>query len=96
MAEKKDNITFVIQDPTGLYKRALVFVDEGETIGQNDTITLDEHEYRVEDITSVRAHVRETGESQQYSYDGNELKKETENDSRDVIEILFRSDIEES
>ena len=89
MTEKKDDVTFELLHPVGSHKEALVFVDDGETVALNDTITLDEAEYYVNEIVSVSAHVRETGESQQYSYDDNELKKETDNASRDVIRIVF-------
>ena len=92
-AEKKTVISFTLLEPLGPMKRALVVIDEGETINHVtlDTITLDEKEYRVATIHSVRAHVFATGVACQYSYATNVLTKEDGGDTRDVIEILFTS-----
>ena len=89
--EKKSVIDFTLLEPLGPLKRALVEIQEGETIdhGTSDTITLDSKEYRVNTIKSVRAHVFATGVACQYSYATNVLTKEAGGDTRDVIEILF-------
>lgn len=89
--EKKGVISFTLLEPLGPLKRALVVIDEGETINHatSDTITLDSEEYRVNTIRSTRAHVFATGAACQYSYATNVLTKEAGGATRDVIEILF-------
>ena len=92
-AEKKDDISFTLLEPLGPMKRALVVIDEGETINHAtaDTITLDKADYRVGTIHSVRAHVFATGAACVYSYATKVLTKTVGGDTRDVIEILFTS-----
>lgn len=91
-AEQKADVTdFTLLEPLGPMKRALLEVQEGGTVNTTNEITLDAEEYRVDTIHSVRAHVFATGLPQEYSYENNVLTKVTENDSRDVIEILFTS-----
>lgn len=90
MAEKYEDVDFVLQQPVGFYKEAFLFVKAGETVAQGDTITIDEYEKYVNEIVSVSAHVAETGLPVQYSYDGNELTKVTASTSRDVVKISFK------
>jgi hypothetical protein len=89
--EKKAVISFTLLEPLGPYKRALVVINEGQTINHAtaDTITLDKKDYRVATIKSVRAHVFATGAACVYSYATNVLTKTAGGDTRDVIEILF-------
>jgi hypothetical protein len=91
--EKNDVISFTLLEPLGPYKRAIIEVDLGETVASatGDTITLDEPEYRVDTIKSVKGHVFATGAPVEYSYATNVLTKEDGGDTRDVIEILFTS-----
>lgn len=89
--QKADVTDFTLLEPLGPMKRALLEVQEGETVNTTNEITLDAEEYRVDTIHSVRAHVFATGLPQEYSYENNVLTKVTGNDSRDVIEILFTS-----
>ena len=87
--EKKSVVDFTLLEPLGPMKRALIEVQDGETVDTTNEITLDEGSYRVGTIHSVRAHVFASGLAQEYSYATNVLTKVTANDSRDVIEILF-------
>lgn len=89
MAEKKTDCTVVPLGFEGPYKSALILVDSGETVNGDDTITLDDEKLYCEEVISVRSHVADTGEANQYSYDDNVLTKETAADTRDIIKVLY-------
>lgn len=87
MAEQKTNVDFNVLDGMSSIKRALII--GSESFAQDDTVTLDNEEYKVNSIVSVFAHEKATGASVQYSYADNVLTKESATGSEDVIEILF-------
>ena len=90
MAEKISVVDFELVEPTGLYKRALLRVQVGESVDGADTITLDDYELYVNEIISVSSHVFATGVPNTYAYATNVLTKTTAAATRDVIEILFK------
>ena len=91
-AEKKEDCTFTALGFRGPYKSMLISVKLGESVdgAANDFITLDDHELACTTIVSVRAFIFATGESTQYSYATNVLTKETADDTRDVIEVIYK------
>lgn len=82
------NIVFTPLDVTGTHKRALITA----TASTSETITLTDHEHKVEEIKAVSAaHQAATGDVLKFSYTNDVLTLETSTVSDDdvVIEIIY-------
>ena len=90
MAEKNGVIKFELLHPTGLYKEALVTIEEGETIAAADTITLDDPELFVNEIVSASAHLYGDSTAQTYEFADNVLTRGAGTAAREVVRIVFK------